>query len=233
MKLKRIISITAAAILAVSVSAQAADFTDIHGHWAESTINALADKGVINGITPTTFKPEGTVTRAEFLKMAMEASNIKPVTMRAGECLDATQKDWFSGYLQSALDKGIIPEQMINNCTINVLNKTDENGNVTSAALYNGAFLGNLPVSREEMAALSQITYQYALNANTMKKMKEPVELTFTDNGAISEWVLPYVKLAVAQGFITGMDNGSFAPKLTATRAQAAVIIDRILNQNK
>lgn len=233
MKIKKISAICAVSLALTTNIAFAADFTDIRGHWAESTINALAGQGVINGVTPTTFKPEGTVTRAEFLKMAMEASGIKPIAMRAGECLDATQKDWFSSYLQSALDKGIVPEQMINNCTINVLNKTDENGNVTSAALYDGAFLGNLPITREEMAALSQITYQYALNANTMKKMKDPVELTFTDNSAISEWVLPYVKLAVAQGFITGMDNGSFAPRLTATRAQAAVIIDRILNQNK
>lgn len=233
MRLKKIALAIIVSSMAFMSTAYAADFTDIRGHWAESTINELADKGVINGVSPTSFNPEGAVTRAEFLKMAMETANIKPVAVRAGECLDASGSDWFGGYLQSALDKGIIPEQMINNCTIDVVSKTDENGGVTSSAVYKGAFVGTLPISREEMAVLSQITYQYALNASTMKKMKEPVDLEFTDNGAINQWAVPYIKLAVAQGFITGMDDGSFSPKQGATRAQAAVIISRVLNHNK
>lgn len=231
MKFKKL---TAALLVIAAISANAvyaADFTDISGHWAEATINTLADKGVINGITATSFKPEGTVTRAEFLKMAMEASGIKAVAFRVGECLDATAKDWFGGYLQSALDKGLIPSEMISNYSVEVVSKTDESGNVISKAIYSGVFLGNLPITREEMASLAQITYQYSLNANTMKNMEKAVELEFTDNDSISEWAIPNVRLACAQGFIMGMDDGTFSPKSTATRAQAAVIISRIMDK--
>ena len=233
MKLKKIVAVILTVAAISSSAAYAADFTDIKGHWAEQTINALAEKGVVNGVTQTAFRPEGTVTRAEFLKMAMEASSIKPVDFRMGECLDAVAKDWFGGYLQSALDKGLIPSNMISNYSVDVVSKVDESGNFVSKAIYNGAFLGNLPITREEMASVAQITYQYSLNANTMNNMNAAIELEFADKDLISAWAVPNVKLACAQGFIEGMDNGMFAPKSTATRAQAATIISRILEKNR
>lgn len=233
MKLKKIAAVILTVAAISSSAAYAADFTDIKGHWAEQTINALAEKGVVNGVTQTAFRPEGTVTRAEFLKMAMEASSIKPVDFRMGECLDAVAKDWFSGYLQSALDKGLIPSNMISNYSVDVVSKVDETGNFLSKAIYNGAFVGNLPITREEMASFAQITYQYSLNANTMNNMNAAIELEFADKDLISAWAVPNVKLACAQGFIEGMDNGMFAPKSTATRAQAATIISRILEKNR
>lgn len=45
-------------------------FTDLpSSHWAYSSINTLVNDGTINGYEDGTFKPEGTVTRAEFVKM--------------------------------------------------------------------------------------------------------------------------------------------------------------------
>lgn len=227
--------ITAAALASVvmTTAASAASFSDISGHWAEPVINALADKGVVNGVSPTAFNPEGTVTRAEFLKMAMETNEIKPVEFRDGECLDALKRDWFCGYLQSALDKGLIPSEMIGGYTVKVISEKDEDGNITSKAFYNGVFGGNTPITREEMAVITQNTYQYSLNANTMRDMNEALETEFTDSADISEWALQSIKLACAQGFIEGMDDGSFAPTATATRAQSAAIISRVMDKVK
>ena len=41
------------------------NFSDINGHWAESTINKWKDKGIIAGYADGTFKPDNPVTRAE------------------------------------------------------------------------------------------------------------------------------------------------------------------------
>ncbi|MCC8168976.1 MAG: GDSL-type esterase/lipase family protein [Oscillospiraceae bacterium] len=57
-------------------------FTDISGHWAEETINGLAEQGTVEGTGNGCFEPEGTVTRAEFLQMSMEAAGIAPVAIR-------------------------------------------------------------------------------------------------------------------------------------------------------
>lgn len=233
MRIKKLAAAVLAAAVTTTSSAYAVSFTDIWGHWAEKIIISLADSGIINGITPTEFVPEGTVTRAEFLKMAMETSGIEPVDFREGECLDAVSGDWFCGYMQSALDKGLIPAEMIGGCVIRVVSETDEEGNVVSKAVYTGAFGGNTPITREEMAVITQNTYQYSLNANTMRDMNTDFETEFTDIADISEWALQSVKLACAQGFIEGMDDGSFAPTATATRAQSAAIISRVMDKVK
>ena len=44
-----------------------ARFTDMGSHWADVTIGKLIELGVINGYGDGTFKPDNTITRAEFL----------------------------------------------------------------------------------------------------------------------------------------------------------------------
>ncbi len=227
MKFKRYIAaVLAAGIMTAAVpSVFAARFTDIHGHWAEATITDLAYRGIVNGISETEFNPDGAVTRAEFLKMTMEATGIETVPFRAGECLDADADDWFAPYLQSAVDKGLVPENMVAGYNLEV--KRDEDGVVR--AHYSGAFNGNLPITREEMAVIVQYMYQYTRNSKTTKELKPGEDLPFTDADDISGWAHEAVKLAYAQGFVDGMDTGAFEPKATLTRAESATIINRII----
>lgn len=227
MRFKKLSAVITAAVVAVTAqTAFAASFTDISGHWAENTIVRLAENGVVNGVTDTEFAPDSRVTRAEYLKMVMNAAGIETVEYRYGKCLEVQQSDWYAPYVQSALDKGLIPEEMITGYTVEVLKNDDG----TSEAVYGGAFNGMLPITREEMAVLTQYAYQYTRNASTMKQMKDAVNMPFTDITDISGWAYETVKLAYAQGFIDGMDDGSFSPAATATRAQAAVIIGRLLD---
>ncbi len=49
-------------------------FTDVQsGSWYYTNIMNLVDKGVINGYPDGTFKPDGTITRAEFTKLVIAA----------------------------------------------------------------------------------------------------------------------------------------------------------------
>ena len=44
-------------------------FTDMKGHWAQKYVAALADKGVINGTSATTFSPNAPIKRQELFTM--------------------------------------------------------------------------------------------------------------------------------------------------------------------
>ena len=228
--MKRIICV-AAVLMMMSSAAYAADFTDTKGHWAENTINRIADLGIVNGVSEHTFNPDGAVTRAEYLKMIMELTGIETVQYREGECLDAAGGDWYAPYLQSALDKGLIPKEMITSYKMNLTVTTDENGNAVSNVTYSGSFNGNLPIDREEMAVITMHLYQYAANAGD--DLDTSGLVIFSDMDTVSVWAQPSVKLAVASGFIEGMGDGSFQPSGTATRAQAATIIGRILDRQR
>ena len=68
--MKKLIAVVLASVM-TTTGAHAAGFTDIGGHWAESAVNTLAGLGVVNGVTDTLFMPDGTVTRAQYLKMVI------------------------------------------------------------------------------------------------------------------------------------------------------------------
>ncbi len=70
--MKKIISVILSALMLMSFNTVifAADFSDFtSSHWAYSYVTELVGEGTINGYTDGTFRPEGTVTRAEFVKM--------------------------------------------------------------------------------------------------------------------------------------------------------------------
>ena len=229
---KRIIVISAVVMMLFAQVVSAVNFTDITNHWAKDSIITLAERGVVNGVTDTQFMPDGEVTRAQYLKMIMEATGVATKPIREGECLDADQNDWYGEYLQGALDCGLIPKDMVIGYSESVDYIVDENGNATHTKVtYKGAFNGDLPIKREEMAVLTQYMYQYTRTILTNAKANTENVADFADYDKISEWAKTSVKQAVANGFMDGMDNNMFNPDLTATRAQAATVILRVLNK--
>ena len=82
-------------------------FTDMAGHWAEDYVAKLKEAGVVAGESDSIFNPDRTVTRAEFIKMALSGMGLKEVAYK-DSFSDVNINDWFSGYIQAALDNGII-----------------------------------------------------------------------------------------------------------------------------
>ena len=75
--------------------AAAVNFTDINAsHWAYSAINELVGKGTIGGYTDGSFRPNNTVTRAEFVKMVGVGS-----TKRKNDYADVPPEHWAYKYV--------------------------------------------------------------------------------------------------------------------------------------
>lgn len=85
-------------------------FYDVKGHWAEETINSLAKKGVINGRGDGIFDPDGTVTRAEFVKLLVCAVDAYDENKADGGFIfaDVASEAWYYPYIACALYGGII-----------------------------------------------------------------------------------------------------------------------------
>lgn len=68
MRFKRLLStVVGVAVLAGSMTAFAANFPDIKGHWSESYVNSMVEEGYIKGYDDGTFKPDKTVSNTEAL----------------------------------------------------------------------------------------------------------------------------------------------------------------------
>ena len=78
-------------------------FSDISGHWAEAKIKQAVSNGIVNGYLDGTFKPNHTVTRAEFAVMLMNA--LKP--QGEGVELIFTDKAKIGAWAQKAVAQAV------------------------------------------------------------------------------------------------------------------------------
>ena len=78
------------------------------------------------------------------------------------------------------------------------------------------------PITREQLAA---ILYRYGGSDG-----RASLE-AFPDASSVSSWAAESTSWAVAEGLLTGMDDGSLNPLGTATRAQVATILMRFLEK--
>ena len=93
-----------------------------------------------------------------------------------------------------------------------------------------GSFRPDHAITREEMAKILSCADEMLKGTNFIDK---EYTLIYNDSEAISEWALPYVGYASQYGLMNGVDNNFFAPKMTATRAQVATVLDRMLESSK
>ena len=94
---KKIISLILALtfVMSAAPSVFAKDFTDLNnGHWAYKAISTLVAEGTINGYEDGSFKPNETVTRAQFVKM-IGKGNVRTTD----KYKDVNSSDWFYKYV--------------------------------------------------------------------------------------------------------------------------------------
>lgn len=184
------------------VSFRNVQFSDVTGGWAREAIEALAARGIVNGVGDGTFRSTSQVTRAEFLTMLLntfELTNSNSDSILSFK--DVPQGAWYADKVAAAYRLGIV------------------NGR------SDGTFGANNIVTREEMAVLA---YRAALAAELSLNGSDTVTV-FEDHDQISLYAREAATAMQSAGVIKGMDNGRFAPKGTASRAEAAAIIYSLL----
>ncbi|WP_309123320.1 S-layer homology domain-containing protein [Paenibacillus sp.] len=82
-----------------------ANFTDIAGHWAQRSILDLAERGAVTGYPDGSFRPDRTVTRAEFAAMLVRALNLPAVD---GSPFADTERHWARQAVSAAYARGIL-----------------------------------------------------------------------------------------------------------------------------
>lgn len=83
-------------------------FSDIDkNHWAYISIDALAKNMILNGYLDGTFKPENNITRAEFAKIIVSATDTFDY-LSTSAFRDVSTDDWYYSYVSSAYKLGYI-----------------------------------------------------------------------------------------------------------------------------
>ncbi|MGU3471516.1 Ig-like domain-containing protein [Paenibacillus sp. D51F] len=178
--------------------------SDVNGHWAKNDIVALASKSIVRGRSANSFMPKADITRAEFAEYIARALGLKGDRASASAYSDITSGSATASYIGAASAAGIVQGS-------------------------GGQFRPNAAISRQEMAAMMV----RAIEASEMKiipaKDNASYLANFKDKGKISAWAQPYAAKAVFAGIANGQTATAFAPLGQATRAEAAVMLKRML----
>lgn len=83
-------------------------FTDTAGNFAENAICILYDEGVVQGRSSTLFEPSDSITRAEFLKIALLNAGLTITADSSVEYSDVDPSDWFYSYVTYATTEGFV-----------------------------------------------------------------------------------------------------------------------------
>lgn len=211
--MKRKMAMALAAVLvagSLPVTASAATFTDINEvTWASSTIQAVSDKGLINGYEDGTFRAKNNVTYSEAMVMVYNLMS------KTGN-LKASATNTLSIY-QSVLNTYKIPtwsqSTVAYGLSAQILMAADLPKFTTNGV--------SNPATRQDVAVMfgRALSEKYDIYAGT--------GVNYNDVWRISNEAMPYVDLLTRLGIVTGDDSGNFNPTANITRAEMAVMMNK------
>lgn len=177
-------------------------FTDLAGYkWASMEIEALASAGIIKGTSSTTFSPGAPVTRADFITLLVRA--LKLDADIDSNFSDVQQSDYYYKEVGIAKKLGI------------------------ALGTGNNQLEPRISISRQDMMVLAARAMK---KAGTIQEEQVSDLSSFHDSKEVAAYAIKPLAQLVKEGIIKG-DNGMIKPRGTAIRAEAAVIIYRILNK--
>lgn len=179
----------------------ALNFTDVKDDfWGYKEISHLVKEDIINGYEDNSFKPDRHITRAEFAKILVMATELDTSANFENIFTDVELTDWFADFVLSAAKHKIFLGDE-NNC-----------------------FNPDEYITREDAAtALSRYITE---NNHDIPKTRE--EALFTDFELISDYASEHIGYLYEIGIVNG-DNNCFYPKNNITRAEAAAMIYRMV----
>jgi hypothetical protein len=181
--------------------AQATTFSDTEGNWAQSFIQALAARNIIQGFPDGTFRPDEPVTRAQFAAMIRKAFQKNPVR-EAIAFADVPDYYWASEAIQEAYRTGFL------------------------AGYPNNTFMPNQKIPRVQ----ALVSLASGLNLSAKAEPAGVLDASFQDAAQIPEFARTAVAAATENRLVVNYPNVALLnPDRVATRADVAAFIYQAL----
>ncbi len=192
-------------LLSAIITVNAASFKDVKSSdWYYSSVNYVADKGIMNGTSSTKFSPKTSLTRAMGVTLLYRVAGSPSVSGVNIPFTDVKGGQWYTDAAKWAYKNGIV--------TGKSATYFHTNGNITRAEFatilnrYSTSMNYKLPVNRAD---------------------------TFADSGKIPEWAFMAAWTMYRAEIINGRNGGIFDPNAKISRAEAAAMIERFMKAPK
>ncbi|GEM_PF-2822037 len=184
-----------------AIAYSAKSFADLTGvPWARKSVEALAGKGIVNGLSVSRYGPDLPVKRADFLVLLMKTLELADGEGARSQFSDVPSFAYYASAVQTARELGIAKGDASNR------------------------FKPDAPITRQEMAVLA---YRALAAANVILPSERDMLDGYEDAANLAEYAKEGVAALTAQGLIQG-DGNRFRPGSLTSRAEAAVFIYRL-----
>ena len=186
-------------------------YPDTKDNWARDAIQAMTQAGYLSGYADNTFKPGAQITREQ---AAAIYGKVLQHNLNEQELADIVTKESSTSYSDVEADRW-------SSSAIKL---------VSAAGVMEGtsktAFTPSKTMDREQFVA-SAASLAKKLNLSTPVKTEK---VTFKDEASISSAYLADIQYMAQRGIVASGATENFNPKHPVTRAQAATILNRMLN---
>ena len=186
-------------------------YPDTKDNWARDAIQAMTQAGYLSGYADNTFKPSAQITREQ---AAAIYGKVLQHNLNEQELADIVTKESSTSYSDVEADRW-------SSSAIKL---------VSAAGVMEGtsktAFTPSKTMDREQFVA-SAASLAKKLNLSTPVKTEK---VTFKDEASISSTYLADIQYMAQRGIVASGATENFNPKQPVTRAQAATILNRMLN---
>ncbi|SCW80545.1 DNA-binding beta-propeller fold protein YncE [Paenibacillus tianmuensis] len=182
-------------------------FKDVERHWAQQAVNDMGSRLVVSGVSQGQFNPDQDITRAEFAAILIRGLGLK-AKEGAQPFSDVDRKDWFCGAVGTAYAYNLI------------------------SGFEDGAFRPNEKITREQAMTIMAIAMTITGLSAKSSPTAEPLLNSFADAGTVSDWAKSGISDALQSGLLSGRSGTELAPKAFITRAEVAVIVQRLLQKS-
>ena len=186
-------------------------YPDTKDNWARDAIQAMTQAGYLSGYADNTFKPSAQITREQ---AAAIYGKVLQHNLNEQELAEIATKESSTSYSDVEADRW-------SSSAIKL---------VSAAGVMEGtsktAFTPSKTMDREQFVA-SAASLAKKLNLSTPVKAEK---VTFKDEASISSAYLADIQYMAQRGIVASGATENFNPKQPVTRAQAATILNRMLN---
>ena len=202
--LKRVLTLFLAFALLFTSSSEllALSFKDVDNSWAKEYISWCSDRGIINGYTDATFRPDNKITKAEFASMLAKSIKKEAPIVVDIKFEDVKPNDWFYAPVKKLLafdivdnEKKFYPNQLITrDLAVKWLASTIAlNANVSLLNAFKDA---NKVINKDAFAKLVELKIVGGYTDNTLRPQNiitraEAAKLFYT-----------YINLVVDKGLV-------------------------------
>lgn len=185
------------------------EFADVTHHWAKNSINNMGSRKVVTGIGNNSYNPDVAITRAEFAAIIVRGLGLEPQT-GSNSFKDVDSSKWYSGYIKTAVSYGIVK------------------------GYSEDTFGPQDTITREQaITMIGRAMKITRLNADINNSEITASISAYLDGSKVAAYAQESMAACLKASIVYGRAENRLAPKEEITRAETAVMVERLLQKSE